>query len=181
MALTIISEFKIGKRKYSLAECPLCHKHFKVRNDVIKKTISCGCYWQRPGVSRRLQSIRNAMMMRCYNTNHKHYSRYGGSGIYVCDIWHNTKEFYKWSLENGYEDHLTLDRIDNNKGYFPANCRWVSTLEQGRNKRNCVTEDVARAIQSEPKRANLNNLSQKYGIPRSTLKSIKYKQNWKGL
>ncbi len=170
-----------NKRRWFIAECPKCLKHYKNRVDAMKHYKSCGCTFFTPGVSRRLQRIHNSMMARCYNPKQTHYDRYGGSGIFTCDEWKDSKKFYLWSLANGYNDSLTIDRIDNNKGYFPGNCRWVSQLENGRNKRNCITEEMAKQIQAEPWRTNLDELCLKYGIKRCTLKAIKYKQNWKNL
>lgn len=85
---------------------------------------------------RRLASIYQGMKQRCYNTNRPNYKYYGGRGIVICNEWLNSPQaFYEWSLSNGYRDDLSIDRIDNNRGYFPDNCRWVSAKEQATNKR----------------------------------------------
>lgn len=93
----------------------------------------------------RLNRIYGNMKSRCYNPKTQHYADYGGRGITVCDEWLNKEKvktatkgwlaFEKWALENGYADNLTLDRIDNRKGYNPENCRWVSMKEQSNNTR----------------------------------------------
>ena len=75
------------------------------------------------------------MKTRCYNRNFDKYALYGGRGILVCDEWQKFSGFESWALSAGYHDGLTLDRIDNNVGYTPANCRWVTQKTQCNNKR----------------------------------------------
>jgi hypothetical protein len=75
------------------------------------------------------------MKMRCYAPSHEAYERYGGKGLTVCDEWKdNFKGFREWAINNGYEQHLTIDRKDNEKGYDLNNCRWVTYAVQERNK-----------------------------------------------
>lgn len=81
--------------------------------------------------------LRNAwygMMRRCYTDERPDYHHYREFGITICDEWlNNFDSFALWSLNNGMEEHLTLDRIDNNEGYSPDNCRWVSKKIQNNN------------------------------------------------
>ena len=73
---------------------------------------------------------------RCYNKNEKSYHDYGGRGIEVCKEWiKDFKSFYDWSMSNEWEEGLQIDRIDNDKGYEPSNCRFVSQLFNANNKR----------------------------------------------
>ena len=71
------------------------------------------------------------MKLRCYNKNNKRYNRYGGRGITVCAEWKDSfLAFYEWALENGYNDSLTLDRINVDGNYSAQNCRWIPASEQ---------------------------------------------------
>ena len=85
--------------------------------------------------SKRLDNIYRGMKQRCYYKKHTAYDRYGGRGITMCDEWKRcSKSFFEWALANGYEENLTLDRIDNDGNYEPSNCRWVTQREQCYNR-----------------------------------------------
>jgi hypothetical protein len=77
----------------------------------------------------------NAMKGRCYNSNSKDFPHYGARGIRICDEWlSDFMSFRNWSLNNGFANDLTIDRIDVNGNYCPQNCRWITVAEQNRNK-----------------------------------------------
>ena len=84
----------------------------------------------------RIKRIWKNMKNRCGNPNATSYEIYGGRGITVCEEWENSfMSFYEWALNNGYEETLSIDRIDNDKGYCPYNCRWATAKEQRANQR----------------------------------------------
>jgi hypothetical protein len=87
------------------------------------------------GLYSRLFNIWHRMKLRCSNTKHRQYDRYGGRGITVCQEWFDDYLAFKaWSLANGYAETLSIDRINNDLGYFPENCRWTTMQVQQTNR-----------------------------------------------
>ncbi len=109
-------------------------------------TKSCGCLKSDNHIAKidnlsgtRIHKIYHNMKNRCLNVNNPRYKDYGARGIEICPEWleryNGFLNFYKWAVSAGYNDTLTLDRIDNDKGYNPENCRFVSPKVQNRNTR----------------------------------------------
>ena len=107
-------------------------------------TQSCGCYRRLQaqeantthGMAKsRLYNIWCHVIHRCTNPKDHSYQQYGGRGVIVCAEWLDFKSFQEWAEGAGYDDHLTIDRIDNEKGYCPENCRFVTRIVQNQNRR----------------------------------------------
>lgn len=83
----------------------------------------------------KLHYIWIEMRRRCRSPKHRNFHLYGGRGIKVCEDWEDFEHFFAWAISNGYKEGLTIDRIDNNRGYEPGNCRWTTQLHQNNNTR----------------------------------------------
>ena len=140
----IIYLFTVSNENY-VRRCKLkchCGKVFEARLSHIKAgQKSCGCMAKRPPVN--IKHGRSAhpaygawggMMSRCHSKNNGSYSRYGGRGILVCDEWKSVSKFIEWAELNGFSKGLQIDRIDNNSGYYPDNCHFVTAKENSENR-----------------------------------------------
>ena len=112
----------------------------------------------------KLYKVWAGMKQRCYNPNDNFYYCYGGKGITVCEKWKdNFQNFYEWAICNGYNENLTIDRIDCNKNYCPENCRWVNTIIQSRNRTD------RKRYEYKGKKLLLSEISEITGIKLRTL------------
>lgn len=137
---------KDGKKETAyICKCD-CGNQTKVLAYNLKNghTLSCGCQSLENRVKARtthhrtgtrLYRIWSGMKRRCNIPESEHYDCYGGRGIKVCDEWRTFEPFYEWALSSGYNELLTLDRVNNNGNYEPSNCRWTTPREQSNNTR----------------------------------------------
>ena len=132
-------------------------------------TKSCGCLKHKYTIkNKRIFSIWYKMIDRCKNANRKDAKSYYDKGIRVCAEWHTYENFESWSLENGYTDNLTIDRIDSNGNYEPSNCRWITIQEQQKNK--CTNVMVTYNGET----LCMSDWAKRFGINRVTLESRIY-------
>lgn len=82
----------------------------------------------------KIYGVWHGIKQRCFDKNRPEYERYGGRGITMFDEWLDFENFYKWAIGNGYEESLTIERIDVNENYKPSNCKWATWEEQSLNK-----------------------------------------------
>ena len=150
---------KDGNQNKTYAKCLcVCGNEYSSRLTSIVQNgdkASCGCYKSdiqrkraiernykhgKADLNNRLYSIWCGMKARCYIKSQISYKNYGARGIRVCDEWrYDYPKFEEWALTNGYNDVLTIDRLDANKDYSPDNCKWETVQNQQKNKRNTVS------------------------------------------
>lgn len=143
--LTVVGEGpKRRERTTSICKCDCGTTCIKVNHELKRgDTRSCGCLHKEQLAERstkhgmagtRLHRIWKSMRTRANNPNFIGASRYCLRGISVCEEWNDFAVFRDWAIANGYEDNLTIDRIDNDRGYCPSNCRWITLRDQQSNR-----------------------------------------------
>ena len=168
--LTVIGLKDTDTRKtFWVCQCD-CGSVKEVRSDILLsgRVKSCGCLKSEQdktnlhsrnhkmadelGFKRsqtRIYRIWQLMRNRCENKHDARYDRYGGRGIVVCEEWKNDfVNFYNWSMENGYSEDLTIDRIDNDGNYCPKNCRWATQEQQARNRSSNIKITIGNATKT---------------------------------
>lgn len=174
--LTVVEHCGSSPDHQALWKCRCaCGNYTTVRGHSLTKgtTQSCGCLKDeksrdrllKHGYSRtRLYRIWDAMRARCYNPSHKAYKNYGGRGVTVCDEWRdNFPAFKDWAFYAGYDDGLTIDRIDVNGNYEPNNCRWITNAEQQANRSDSIV------IEYSGEKKIVSQWAREYGISANVL------------
>jgi hypothetical protein len=162
----------IKGKTYWLCMCD-CGNVTSVRSDSLRagRIKSCGCLHNEKAAANvsknhkhkmsgtRIYQIWQGMKARCYNKNNARWQRYGGRGITVCSEWKNNfQAFYDWAIASGYQDGLTIDRIDNNGNYCPENCRWATQQEQARNRRTNIDITIGNSTRTLTEWCEIFNL-----------------------
>lgn len=162
---------------YGVFKCTACGKEIERTISEGKKLRTCGCVnplgmLRHGDYDTSLYHRWNGMKQRCSNNKSKDYHGYGERGITVCKEWEEDfVAFKKWAFANGYSDNLQIDRIDNNDGYYPENCRWVTVQTNSTNRRSSkLSKELARIIfnkvqqgeLSQEKIASTFNISQQH-------------------
>ena len=184
--LVVIKLSHVKKESYWLCKCE-CGNIKTVRIGSLRSgnTKSCGCLNTEMTILRNKKMSKydvstndklywawNHMLQRCFKDYENNKKYYKDRGITVCDEWkENFLAFREWSLNNGYKENLSLDRIDNNGNYEPKNCRWTTKEEQSNNTRS------VRLIEYKGEIKSISQWARIFGIDRKTI-SYRLKNNW---
>ena len=178
--LTIKSLYRNENHKwYAICQCNCENKterHVLVRHLITGNTKSCGCYnkelcvnrstkhdSKHRGTSDKLYSAWVEMRRRCYTKTCEAYKNYGGRGITITSEWDDFTVFKDWALTNGYQEGLTIERLDVNGNYCPSNCTWIPKSEQSKNRRMC------NFIEYNGLRMTITDWSKYTGLNKSTI------------
>lgn len=188
-AIEIDAQRTHNGKTYWRCKCD-CGEYTSVMTGNIRSgaVLSCGClqkeraiaaktkhgYLHHEGKEPRLYRIWKSVRNRCNgtNVNRRCYKDYGGRGISMCEEWNDYAAFEKWALANGYQDGLSIDRINVNGNYEPSNCRWADTITQANNTRK------NRYIEYNGETHTLSEWSRITGISASAIRSRIDKRGW---
>lgn len=149
-----------------------CDREFEVRGYTLKNGSSTKCkhcvvpHSKTKYTNDPIKIVWRGMKQRCYNQNHQAFKHYGGRGIKICKEWlEKPYMFYEWAYDNGYCKGMSIERINNDDGYSPSNCKFIAMSKQSEHRRtNNYIE-----INGETK--TLGEWCKKYNIKRSTASS----------
>lgn len=168
----ILDSRRSGTDTQVMVRCQACgYESWKSRGFLKAKAICPKCqgginYRNAKGYTHeRLYERYRAILRRIYSEE-----KY--IGVIISEEWENDYlAFREWALSHGYEDNLTIDRIDNSKGYSPENCRWVTIKEQANNRSTNVI------VEYEGERYTLSQLADRCKLPLTTIKQ-RYESGW---
>lgn len=165
-----------GKKSFWRVRCDCGTEKQIAATELTKKQkrggkASCGCMTRQAisaanrthGMSQHpCFAVWSSMLARCYRPSHPAYARYGGRGIAVCKRWHEFKAFWE-DMGPSYRSGLTLERVNNEAGYYPGNCRWATCKEQASNTRK------TRYVDTPAGRMTATEAARWSGVPQTTL------------
>ena len=171
-----------GGQHYWLFRCDCGNEIILRKNSVTSNNTTCcpECSRRRRaeqntkhgGVGSRLYREWAGIIQRCTNPNDSSWERYGANGVSVCDEWRDFTVFRDWAVANGYDDTLTIDRIDASGNYEPSNCRWASVREQANNKKKTIY------IEYDGETLPLSYWAERFSIQYHTLYDRIYRYGW---
>lgn len=178
---------RVWLRSMGEFECPYCGTIRILRLKKGREQGSCGCMSGGPThrlVNHPTYNTWKSMKARCYNPQATGYQNYGGRGISVCPSWlHSFAAFHHWAITHGWQQGLTVERINNNRNYSPRNCKWVPRGKQSRNRRMNKLNEIKVAVirgryLSSERQARL---AEAFTVSPGTIYDIVHNRTWKGV
>lgn len=161
-----------GRQQCALWECTcdcgnvVTRKSQYLRSRHRQHPRSCGCHHGNDThkmTNTPLFRVWSGMKRRCKNPGDKDYKNYGARGISVCEEWSKSFKAFWADMHDGYSQGLTLDRVDNSRGYSKDNCRWATAMQQSNNRRSNTLWQTPAGLMTTSQAAR------HYGIPKDTL------------
>jgi hypothetical protein len=163
--------------------CPVCDSVVERRIGNGKRNKSCGCakHIRKHGMcNTKIYAVWKAMLRRCATDDPSAYKYYKKRGISVCKEWKVFENFYAWAINSGFRDGLEIDRFDNDGGYTPENCRFVTHAENVRNSRNSKLNhskaDMIRGLAGMGTKIKV--IAGVFGVATRTVYSVVHNKSW---